>query len=151
VWRGEHSFVLVIEGTPEAVHALMARIVLDPRHSRLMILSRTTARVRLFDTTSLKWVHGTVCRRVEDLAEEVVRLPPPLAAPLSPPADDPALPVVPSPQAEPCGNAEPTAEAGSFILPPVSIPASDAPRVARDRATLRIIAELVCAAPTQFR
>jgi hypothetical protein len=70
--------VQLIEGEPEAVHSLMARLVSDPRHHSMKMLMDGSARMRLFDTWSLKWVKGGQCVEVDGLAEAIaLRLPRP--------------------------------------------------------------------------
>ena len=71
LWCGEHSFVQVVEGEPEAVHNLMVRIASDPRHRHLTVMSSTIASARVFDAWGLKWVRSKDCVRVEEMAEAV--------------------------------------------------------------------------------
>ncbi|HZW08191.1 MAG TPA: BLUF domain-containing protein [Phycisphaerales bacterium] len=78
---GTQAFVQIIEGPPDAVHALMSRIVDDPRHHSLTMLMNVSARMRIFETWSLKWVRGDVCTRVEGLAEAIVSRAPRPAVP----------------------------------------------------------------------
>jgi hypothetical protein len=73
LWCGEYSFVQVVEGSPDAVHNLMARIVNDPRHRKLTVLSSSLATVPLFDSWGLKWVRGRDCLGVEQLIDSLQR------------------------------------------------------------------------------
>lgn len=67
LWCGDEMFIQVLEGEAEKVAALMARILKDPRHSKVRLLSNRTTSVRLFDNGGLKWVRARDCRNVAEL------------------------------------------------------------------------------------
>ena len=67
LWCGDEMFVQVLEGEAAAVAALMARILRDPRHSQVRLLSNRPTSVRLFDNGGLKWVRARDCRTVAEL------------------------------------------------------------------------------------
>ena len=51
-WRGD-TFVQLLEGPPEALDVMMARLLFDPRHSDIDILSRETVSERTFPEWAL--------------------------------------------------------------------------------------------------
>ena len=52
-----HRFVQALEGREAALEAMMAKIVLDPRHRQLLVLARQPISKRLFGNWDMAYVH----------------------------------------------------------------------------------------------
>jgi hypothetical protein len=141
LWCGEHSFVHVFEGEAAEVHGLMSRIAMDTRHSNLVVLSRTHARVRVFASWSLKWVRGESCALVDELASAAAKFAPSRKSGNAELAEEPFS----TPSVQP---ASAPSAAAPLRQPPADSEA--ALHLPTERVALRVIAELVCAEATHF-
>ncbi|HZW08189.1 MAG TPA: BLUF domain-containing protein [Phycisphaerales bacterium] len=160
LWVGGRSFVQIIEGPETAVHALMARIVNDTRHSRLLVLSDVHARVRLFSAWDLKWVRGQTCAKVEGLSEAAAAVVE--AKPLRAGRIPPLTPLQPAPQPDtPASEPPPASRPAAPLSPLIPPPFPDyqpscgqgppAPRVDRERGpVIQLMADLLCAEGTYY-